>query len=147
MQTHMEGETVDDMLLMQETDLARLKLMAGYNRATQKDIFDLDYLSDRMTLPAMMGYLREHRAKYVADEHRSIFDLDGEESPVDDPNLLLKFDKPTEQPSFRPCHSNPRVEIMTGHKNWLSARSSWRLKVRRYFREIGQYNSLLRGFQ
>lgn len=137
MQTHLEGEKVDDMLLMQETDLGRLKLLAGSNRATQKDIFDLDYLSDRLTLSVMMANLKEHREQYNADEHRSIFDLDGEESPTDNPKLLLKFDEPAEQPSSRPRHSNPRVDIMDGHKNWLSAGSSWRLKVRRYFREIG----------
>ncbi len=137
MQTHLEGENVDDMLLMQETDLCRLKLLAGSNRATQKDIYDLDYLSDRISLSDMMAFLKDHKEQYNADEHRSIFDLDGEESPLDNPGLLLKFDAAAEQSASRPSHSNPRVEIMDGHRNWLVARSSWRRKVRHYFNKIG----------
>ena len=34
MQTHLKGETVGGVQLMQETDIARLKLLAGCNRAT-----------------------------------------------------------------------------------------------------------------
>lgn len=142
MLTYLPGELVDGILLMQEADIARLKLLAGCNRATQKDIFDLDYLTDRISLPDMMNALREHQDKYDADEHKSIFFLDGEKSPVNEPNLLLKFDEPAQQRSSRPLHSNPRVDIVSGHKNWLSARSSWRIKVRRYFNSIGyEYSS------
>ena len=85
----------------------------------------------------MMEFLKVHKENYKTEEYHSIFDLDDDKSPVEDPGLLLKFDEPAEYPSSRPRHSNPRVEIMKGHKNWLSARSSWRLKVRSYFREIG----------
>jgi len=137
MQAHLPGETIDGMQLMQEADIARLKILAGCNRATQKDIFDLDYLTDRIKLPHVMDALKDHQEKYSAEEYKSIFDLDGEKSPVDDPGLLLKFDDQTQQRLSRPIHSNPRVEIMGGQKNWLAARSSWRLKVRRYYRMIG----------
>lgn len=44
LQTHLSPEEVDGMNLMQEMDLAHLKLIVGCNRATRKDIFDLDYL-------------------------------------------------------------------------------------------------------
>ncbi len=82
--------------------------------------------------------LKEKQANYAEPRHRTIFDLDDEKSPVDHPELLLKFETPVNTENSRPGHSNPRIDHLEDSKNWLLARSGWRRKVRAYFEEIGR---------
>ena len=138
MQTHMEPESINDIKLMNEYDIALLKLMSASNRANHKDIYDLDYLTDHIALAELMNLLKSRQQTYNQQAHKNIFDQDGESSPVDDPGLLLKFEEPMKGSSSRPGHSNPRIDIIDGAKNWAVARSSWRRKVRAYFSSINK---------
>lgn len=112
--------------------------MTASNRASNKDIYDLDYLTDHVPLGSLMIKLREKQGNYAESHHRTIFDLDDEKSPVDYPELLLKFETPVNTGNSRPGHSNVRIDHLEDSKNWLLARSGWRRKVRAYFREIGR---------
>jgi len=136
MQTHLEPEIINGIKLMNVYDIAPLKLMSASNRANHKDIYDLDYLTDHIALDELMDLLKNRQQTYNQPEHQNIFDQDGEFSPIDNPNLLLKFEEPMKGSSSRPGHSNPRVDFIEGGKNWAVARSSWRRKVREYFRNI-----------
>ncbi|UOE48991.1 nucleotidyl transferase AbiEii/AbiGii toxin family protein [Mucilaginibacter sp. SMC90] len=138
MQTHLEPEFIDGIKLMNIYDIAPLKLMSASNRANHKDIYDLDYLTDHIALAELMDLLKIRQQTYNQPEHQNIFDQDGEFSPIDNPDLLLKFEEPIKGSSSRPGHSNPRVDFIEGGKNWAIARSSWRRKVREYFRSIGK---------
>ncbi len=60
--------------------------------------------------------------------------------------LLLKFEEPAKGKHARPGHSNPRVDVLPGQRNWMQARSSWRRKVRRYFSRIGRDFPEIKGF-
>jgi hypothetical protein len=136
MQTHLNPEIVNGVKLMNVNDIAPLKLMSASNRANRKDIYDLDYLTDHIALHELINLLKTRQQVYDKPEHQNIFDLDGEFSPLDDPGLLLKFEEPIKGSSSRPGHSNPRIDFIEGEKNWAVARSSWRRKVRQYFKGI-----------
>jgi len=136
MQTYLEPEFIDGIKLMNVHDIAPLKLMSASNRANHKDIYDLDYLTDNIILAELMDLLKARQQTYNQPKHQNIFDQDGELSPVDNPDLLLKFEEPMKGRSSRPGHSNPRIDVIEGGKNWAVARSSWRRKVRTYFMSI-----------
>jgi hypothetical protein len=87
-------------------------MMSGANRATQKDIYDLHLLSEKFPLIELFDQLQRKRSLLSADEHRTIFDLDGETNPLDQPLTLLKFDQgDTQGRKSRPHHSQNRVDI------------------------------------
>jgi len=136
--TYDEPEFIQGIRLMSEQDIALLKLITACNRANDKDIYDLDYLTDHLPLGFLMIQLKEKQVKFAALQHQNIFDLDGTKSPVDNPELLLKFENPVKSERSRPGHSNPRIDHLNESKNWALARSSWRRKVRAYFSEIGR---------
>ncbi|MES2278257.1 MAG: nucleotidyl transferase AbiEii/AbiGii toxin family protein [Bacteroidota bacterium] len=138
MQIHDEPEVINGIRLTSLQDIGLLKLMSACNRANYKDIYDLDYLTDHTPLPELMTLLKQKEVKYHLPEHQNIFDLDGQQSPVADPELLLKFEQPVKGSISRPGHSNPRIDFIEGKKNWPAARSSWRRKVRAYYVSIGK---------
>jgi hypothetical protein len=136
MQTHLEPEFIDRIKLMSLKDIGPLKLTSVANRANNKDVYDLDYLTDEIPLKELMYLLGERESKYHLAEQQNIFDQDEERSPTKHPELLLKFEELKKGSSSRPEHSNPRIDFMEGKKNWALARNSWRRKVRDYFRVI-----------
>jgi len=138
MQTYDTPEMINGVSLMSEQDIGMLKLITVSNRANQKDVYDLDYITDRLPLSYLMAKLAGKNKLYSEEHHKSIFKLDDEYSPVDEPELLLKFDMVGHGNLARPGHSNPRVDLLEDSKKWLVARSSWRRKVRAYFTEIGR---------
>lgn len=138
MQTYLEPEIIQNIRLMNLQDIGQLKLMSASNRATHKDIYDLDYITDHIPLSQLMEMLANKQEIYNRPEHHTIFDQDGEASPVKRPQLLLKFEEPIKGSTARPGHSNPRIDFVDGEKNWATARSSWRRKVRVYFKSIGK---------
>jgi len=119
-------------------DIGLFKLMSAANRQAKKDIYDLDYVTEQIPLSELLNDLRDKSEKYSADEFKCLFDLDDEKNPVDDLNLLLKFDEIdySDLPS-RPSHSTDNIEITSGSKSWNSARASWRRKVRDLMNERG----------
>lgn len=145
-QNHEAPDQLNVIRLMTENDISVLKLQAACNRATQKDIFDLDYLTEHIPLDDILRLTSEKRLQFSQPEYRTIFDLDGHQNPIDDPNLLLKFEKVTLFSKDRPSHSTDRLDPMPGEKNWLAARSSWRRKVRSYFNTIGHDFPSLNSF-
>jgi hypothetical protein len=130
-------EELDDIKLVSELDIALFKMMSVANRATQKDVYDLDLLTEKLTLAYLYEQLNKKRSLFSEELHKNIFDLDGEISPLDNPLTLLKFDESENKGSrSRPHHSQNRVDIVQGEKSWPVARSSWRKKVRVLFDQL-----------
>lgn len=67
--------------------------MSAANRASQKDIYDLDYLTEKFDLVALHQALAKKQELFSDPKFHNIFDQDNEVSPVADPLLLLKFDE------------------------------------------------------
>lgn len=81
-------------------------------------------------LKVLFKDLSQKQKIFNLEIHKNIFDLDEERTPVEFPELLLKFENPAGINQSRPNHSHTRIDIMNEHKSWIQARSSWRRKVR-----------------
>lgn len=131
-------EMYEGIRMVSEQDIALFKLMSAANRASQKDIYDLDYLTENFDLILLHQTLSKKQKMFSDLKFQNIFDQDNEVSPVAEPLLLLKFDEGRSVVNGkRPAHSQNRIEVMEGAKNWNSARSSWRSKVRKLFNHLG----------
>jgi len=111
--------------------------MIASNRASFKDIYDLDYLTEDCSLAQLMADLRYKQENFNEEEHRTISDLDNEVSPVENPLRLLYFEVKATERKNRPNHSDHRILPQAGKKNWMSAQSSYRRKVRRLCNDLG----------
>ncbi|MGK9119906.1 hypothetical protein [Olivibacter jilunii] len=130
-------EESDGIKLVSELDIALFKMMSAANRATQKDVYDLDLLTEKFSLAYLYEQLNKKRSLFSKELHKNIFDLDGEISPLDNPLTLLKFDEGDDKRvKSRPHHSQNRVDIVQDEKSWPVARSSWRKKVRVLFDQL-----------
>lgn len=80
--------------------------------------------------------LKIKTAKFNKEEDRTIFDLDKHLSPIDNPQLLLKFDA---VPSSRrlPSHTHDNIHIIEGNKIWAVSKIEWRTKVRSLYSHLG----------
>jgi hypothetical protein len=132
-----EHELVKGVRLASIRDIGLLKLMTAANRASFKDIYDLDYLTEDTSLTSLMGDLKYKQEAFNGEEHRTIFDLDREISPVEDPLRLLLFEQKAANRGNRPNHSDHRILPQANKKNWMAAQSSYRRKVRRLCNDLG----------
>lgn len=131
-------EIIGDIRILSIVDIGLFKLMAASNRKAKKDIYDLDYISEGITLNDLLQKLQEKHSKFCGLEHKCLFDLDGEVSPNDDLALLLEFDNiDYAKKESRPNHSTDILDIVPGNKTWIIAKSSWRRKVKRLMQERG----------
>lgn len=132
-----DPELVNGARLASIRDIGLLKLMTASNRASFKDIYDLDYLTEDCSLAQLMADLRYKQENFNEEEHRTIFDLDNEVSPVENPLRLLHFEVKAAERKNRPNHSDHLILPQPGKKNWMSAQSSYRRKVRRLCNDLG----------
>lgn len=131
-----EIETIEDIRMISKIDIGLFKLVSASNRLAKKDIYDLDHISDEISLIELFNFLSEKKAKYNSDLDKTVFDLDDELCPIDNPALLLKFDEERKTSHRIPNHSNDNIIQLKG-RNWNSAKFSYRRKVRDYYSKIG----------
>lgn len=132
----LETETVEEMRLIRKNDIGLFKLMSATNRFAKKDIYDLDFITDEISLTTLFSLLAEKRKRFDLPEHQCLFDLDIEKDVLDYPELLLEFDAPQNSKTSRPLHTHDRIDIIEGNKTWVAARLSWRNKVRKLFSDL-----------
>ncbi|WP_430937248.1 nucleotidyl transferase AbiEii/AbiGii toxin family protein [Saccharicrinis sp. 156] len=130
-------EVVDGIRLISKKDIGLFKLESAANRKAKKDIYDLDYITDEIPLVELFDQLKLKKEKFCSDSDRTIFDLDNELGPIENPKLLLEFENSSLPNNTRPVHSNDTISIMDEQKSFLLARMSWRTKVRKLFSHLG----------
>ena len=113
------------------------KLISTSNRSTKKDIYDLDFISDTISLIDLYEELKAKTLKFNKEEDKTIFDLSKNKTPIDNPELLLKFEDNSDYSKF-PSHTNDTIQIIDGSKTWIEAKISWRSKVRRLYSHLGK---------
>jgi len=123
--------------LLSKKDIGLFKLISASNRSTKKDIYDLDFITDSITLIDLYEDLKVKTHKFNKQEHKTIFDLSKNNSPTDHPELLLKFDDNSDYSKF-PSHTNDTIQIIKGNKTWIEAKISWRSKVRQLYFHLGK---------
>ena len=130
-------EVVNDIRVVSTKDIGLFKLISGSSRAAKKDIYDLDFITDKIELVVLYELLKQKKEKFNTDTDKNIFDLDGDECPVENPLLLVKFDVKIPQSGVKPIHSNDNILIVGGNKTWITVRTSWKMKVRRLYNHLG----------
>ena len=75
--------------------------------------------------------------RFNKEGHKTIFDLSKNNIPIDNPELLLKFDDNSDYSKF-PSHSKNTIQTIEGSKTWIEAKISWRSKVRRLYNYLGK---------
>lgn len=132
-----EIETINDIRLFSKTDIGLFKLVSLSNRSTKKDIYDLDFITDDVKLSALYENLKEKLEKFNKEEHKTIFDLDKNESVIDNLELLISFENTAAAAKF-PTHTHDNIKIIEGSKTWIAARINWRSKVRQLYSYLGK---------
>lgn len=130
-------EVIDDMRLVAKKDIGLFKLISASSRAGKKDIYDLDYITEEISLIDLFNKLKEKKNQFNKEEDKTIFDLDGEECPAQNPKLLLSFDGVLKTNTTKPIHTNDTIDITEGSKTWIMSRITWKQKVRELFRYLG----------
>ena len=128
-------ETLDGIHLYSLADIGIFKLMSVSNRFAKKDVYDLDYITENIPLSDLLEALKEKNNLYNLEIHKSIFDLDDENNPIQNPRFLIEFDNNNRQTQNIPNHSNDTILLIQG-KSWNSTRYSWRTKVRELFTKL-----------
>jgi Nucleotidyl transferase AbiEii toxin, Type IV TA system len=136
MKTLYDVEITDDIRLIAKKDIGLFKLVSASSRAGKKDIYDLDYITDDIPIIDLYKELEIKKSKFNNDIDKSIFDLNGDECPTNNPMLLLKFDGNSKVDNSKPFHSNDKINNIEESKTWITARTSWRMKVRKLFRHL-----------
>lgn len=139
-------EELNGIRLINKTDIGLFKLMSASNRLAKKDIYDLDFITDEIPLLNLIRHLKEKNEKFNQPNDKNLFDLDKEKSPVENPELLLKFDENTEHKHNKPAHTHDRIDVLANSKSWINARISWRQKVRHLFSQLGKKFPQTKGF-
>jgi predicted nucleotidyltransferase component of viral defense system len=131
-------EFYNKIRILSVRDIGLFKLMSASNRKAKKDIYDLDFITDEITLPDLLRELQEKHDRFCEDKHKCLFDLDNEESPNKNLALLLEFDKTDyRKKDHRPHHSTDAIDTALGSKSWHEARTSWLKKVKGVMGERG----------
>lgn len=131
-----EIESINDIRLFSKADIGLYKLVSLSNRSTKKDIYDLDFITDEIKLSILYESLKDKAEKFNKEDHKTIFDLDENQSVLDNLELLISFDNITASSKF-PTHTHDNIKIFEGSKTWIEARISWRSKVRALYDHLG----------
>lgn len=131
-----ETEIHEDIRVVSKLDIGLFKLMSASNRLAKKDIYDLAYITEEISIIELYNNLKDKKERYCEPIHRTIFDLDDEVSPIDNPELLLEFDSVASNSNSRPFHSHDRIDLVEGSKSWILARTEWRSNVRQLFNHL-----------
>lgn len=131
-------ETIGGVNVVSVGDIGVMKLMSVSSRKANKDVYDLDLITDKINLEVLWNLLETKRKVTKAQEHKCLFDLDNDPNPLDDLSLLLKFDD-TDYSALpqRPSHSTDRLLLLPSSRKWTVARTSWKRKVRELMRNKG----------
>jgi hypothetical protein len=130
-------QIIENIRLFDKKDIGLYKLVSLSNRSTKKDIYDLDFITDEVKLTELFEFLKIKVSNFNLKEHKTIFDLDKNESVLDNPALLISFDNTISTSKF-PTHTHDNIKIITGSKTWIEARINWRSKVRQLYKQIGK---------
>ena len=136
MKTLFPIEIINDIRLISRKDIGLFKLESAANRTGKKDIYDLDFITDDISIVDLFNYLKSKKQKFNKPTDKTIFDMDEVVCPTINPKLLLKFDGGINKKNTLPIHTDDIIDIKSGSKTWIASRTSWRMKVRKLFRHL-----------
>ncbi|MCF8716372.1 nucleotidyl transferase AbiEii/AbiGii toxin family protein [Joostella atrarenae] len=124
-------EELKGVRLFSVRDIALFKLMSASSRPARKDIYDLYYITKEYSLIDLYSQLLEKHKRFDKEEDRNIFDLDNEDTALDNPLLLLRFDRKYKVSKDKMMHSHDNIVTIEGADSWQMASMRWRIHLRR----------------
>lgn len=123
-------EIVHDIYLFSIRDIGLFKLMSASSRPAKKDIYDLFYITEEIPLIDLYHQLKAKYERYNKPEDMNIFDLDKGKTVLDDPLLLLLFDRNYKVGKDKMMHSHDNIVTVEDAVSWQVARMQWRTRLR-----------------
>lgn len=124
-------ETINGINLASETDIGLFKLDSITNRYAEKDLYDLDYITENPnhSLNKLMELYEKRKNYYIENNINTIFSLSNDFCPIENTKLLI-LENHKEIKNKIPFHSDSRL------KNNISSliyhKSNCKIKVRAY---------------
>mgnify|MGYP000069431404 FL=1 len=131
-------EEIKSLRVLSRIDIGVFKLLSAANRKANKDIYDLDIITDELSLNLLWNcFLKRNEMTLTADK-KNLFDLDGDINLQNNIVLLLEFDN-IEYANIpdKPSHSNDKLRLLPDSKTWTAVKTSWRRKVKNFMIEKG----------
>lgn len=110
--------------------------MSASSRPAKKDIYDLYYITEEMSLIQLYRNLLEKYKHFTKKEDQNIFDIDTEESAIDNPLLLLLFDSSYQVSKDKMMHSHDNILKMDNAVTWQVAKLQFRMRLRELCRHL-----------
>lgn len=130
-------EVIDDVRLVTTKDIGLFKLISGSIRAAKKDIYDLDFITEKIPIIELFEALKVKNEVFNKKEDKNIFNYNNNDCPTTNPLLLLKFDMDRSKiDKVKPMHSDDVIRILNNSKSWYQSRSSWVSKIRKLYRHL-----------
>ncbi|WP_289021253.1 nucleotidyl transferase AbiEii/AbiGii toxin family protein [uncultured Salegentibacter sp.] len=123
-------ETIEGLRLFSVRDIGLFKLMSASSRPAKKDIYDLYYITEEISLIKLYEDLQEKYKQFNNKEDQNIFDIDTEESVIDNPLLLLLFDSSYKVSKDKMMHSHDNILKMDNAVTWQIAKLQFRMRLR-----------------
>lgn len=103
------------------------KIESIANRYALKDLFDLSYISEKISLEKLLNSYNEKKEWYLKAGIKTIFHYDNKVCPFKDPISLI--DNKTGDPHL-PFHSQPNLIRGVDRKVIIYHISNWKIKVK-----------------
>ncbi|MCL9804893.1 nucleotidyl transferase AbiEii/AbiGii toxin family protein [Flavobacterium amniphilum] len=127
-------ELINEIRLASEIDIGLFKLDSITNRYAEKDLYDLDYITENRnhSLNKLMELYEKRKSYYIENEINTIFSLSNEYCPIENTELLILENHKKDKERI-PFHSESKLKnnktLLTYHK------SNWKIKVNTYLKE------------
>lgn len=124
-------ELINGIRLASEVDVGLFKLDALANRFAEKDLYDLDYITDNpnQTLLTLMKLYKKRKNYYLENNLNTIFTLSNQFCPIENPEMLILENHKKLKDDF-PIHSDSRLR--NNKTSFIYHRSNWKVKVKTY---------------
>ena len=129
-------ETINDVRLFSLRDIGLFKLMSASSRPAKKDIYDLYYITEEISLIKLYIDLLEKYKKFSKNVDQNIFDIDTKESAIDNPLLLLLFDSSYRVSKDKMMHSHDNILKTDNAVTWQNAKLQFRMRLRELCRYL-----------
>lgn len=122
-------EIINNIRLSSIEDIGTFKLESLSNRFALKDLFDLDYITEKIQLPTLLISYKKKKDIYNLSKVKTVFHFDNINCPLDNLSILLEATNKTS--SKLPYHSVPNILDGVSREHIIYVTSSWRMKVKR----------------
>lgn len=124
-------ETINGIRLASETDIGLFKLDSITNRYAEKDLYDLDYITENPnhSLNKLMELYEKRKNYYIENNINTIFSLSNDFCPIENTELLI-LENHKEIKDKIPFHSDSRLK--NNKSSLIYHKSNWKIKVRTY---------------